>query len=63
MELATDVIFVVLSPVNNDLFVYIFATCVGCEITYVGNTELNNVLVLKLPALSTSLTKKPGCSE
>ena len=24
------------------LFTYVFATGVGCEITYVGNTELNN---------------------
>ena len=42
MELATDVTFLVLSLVNNDLFIYVFATGVGCEITYVGNTELNN---------------------
>ena len=43
MELATDAIFLVLLPVNNDLFIYIFATGVRCKITYVGNTELNNV--------------------
>ena len=43
MGLATDVIFLVLSSVNNDLHIYVFATGVGCEITYVGSTELNNV--------------------
>ena len=43
MELATDAIFLVLSSVNNDLFIYIFATGVRCKITCVGNTELNNV--------------------
>ena len=43
MELATDVIIMVLSSVNNDLFVYVLATGVGCEITCVGITELKNV--------------------
>ena len=43
MELARDVIFLVLLPVNNDLFIYIFATGMGCEIAYVGNTGWNNV--------------------
>ena len=33
MELATDVIFLVLSPVSNDLFSYVFATVLGCEMT------------------------------
>ena len=43
MEIATDVIFLVLPSINNDLIIYVFATGVGCEITYVGSTELNNV--------------------
>ena len=43
MVLATDAIFLVLSPVNNDVFIYVFVTCVDCEITYVGNTEFSNV--------------------
>ena len=43
MELATDVIIMVLSSVNNDLFVYVLAAGVGCEITCVGITELDNV--------------------
>ena len=43
MGLATDVIFLVLSSVNNDLRIYVFGTGVGCEITYVGSTVLNNV--------------------
>ena len=46
MQLATDVIFLVLSLVNNDVFIYVFATGVACEITYVGNTELNNVVYI-----------------
>ena len=40
MELATNVIFLVLSSVNNDLSVYVFPTGVGCEIRYAGTTEL-----------------------
>ena len=36
MELATDVIFLFLSSVNNDLPLYVFATGMGCEIRYVG---------------------------
>ena len=43
MELATNVVFLVLSPVSKDLFIYVFATGVGCETTYASNTELNNV--------------------
>ena len=43
MGLAADVIFLVLSSVNNDLHFYVFATGVGHEVTYVGSTELNNV--------------------
>ena len=42
-ELATNTIFLVLSPVKNDLFFYVFATGISREITYAGNTELNNV--------------------
>ena len=43
MWLATEVIFLVLSSVNNNLHIYVFATGVACEVTYVGSTELNNV--------------------
>ena len=43
MEFATDAIFLVLSSVNNDLIIYVFAAGVGCQITYVGSTELNNI--------------------
>ena len=43
LELATDVIFLVLSSVSNDSFIYVFATSVGCEIRYVGTTELKNI--------------------
>ena len=64
MELGTDGIIMVLSSVNNDLVAYVLATGVAFEITCVGITELNNVpLVLGLPAQSTSVTKKPGCSD
>ena len=41
--MATDVIFLILSSVNNDLFIYVFATNVGCEIRYVGTAELKNI--------------------
>ena len=43
MELVTDIIFLVVSSANNDLTIYVFATGVGCEIRYVGTTELNNI--------------------
>ena len=43
MGLATDVIYLVLLLVNNDLHIYLFATGVGCKVTYIGSTELNNV--------------------
>ena len=43
MELATDAIFLFLSQVNNDLFIYVFATSVDCEIRYVGTAELKNI--------------------
>ena len=43
MGLATDVIFLVLSSVNNDLHIYVFVAGVGCEVPYVGSPELNNV--------------------
>ena len=43
MELAADVIFLVLSSVKNDLCIYVFATGVGCEIRYVDSTELKDI--------------------
>ena len=51
MGLATDMIFLVLSSVNNDLHIYVFVAGVNCEITYVGVTELNN-----FPYISAKLT-------
>ena len=43
MELVTDVIFLVLLSANNDLTINIFATGMGCEIRYVGTTDLKNI--------------------
>ena len=43
MGLVTDVIFLVLSSVNNDLHIYVFFAGVGCEVPYIGSAELNNV--------------------
>ena len=43
MEFATDMIFVVLLSVNNDLIIYVFDTAMGCEITCIDCTELDNV--------------------
>ena len=43
MELATNVTFLVLSLVNNDLLLDAFATSMDCEIRYVGTAELNYV--------------------
>ena len=41
--LVTDVNFLFFSSVNNDLHTYVFATRVGCDVTYLGSTELNHV--------------------
>ena len=46
MELATTALFLVISSVNNDLFIYAFAINVGCEIVYIGTTELKNILYI-----------------
>ena len=43
MDLTTDVIFLVVSSANSDLFSYIFATGVGCKIRYVDITGLKNI--------------------
>ena len=43
MKLATDVIFLGLSSINNDLFVYVCATSEGGESKFVGTTELKNI--------------------
>ena len=43
MEFEAAVIFLILLSVNNDLVIYVFATGVSCEITYLGSTEMNNV--------------------
>ena len=56
MEFATDVIFLVLSSVNTDLIVYVFATGVGFDITYVVSTELNNV-----PYITINFSDKIAC--
>ena len=46
MELATDVIFLVLSSINNDLFIYVVAASVGCEVRYIDTTELKKILYI-----------------
>ena len=53
MELATDVIFLFLSSVNNDLSIYVFATDVGCEMRCVGTTEFKNIPYISARATST----------
>ena len=63
MELVTDAIFLALSLANNDLTIYVFATGVGCEIRYVGTTELKNTPYLGLPVQSTLASKKHRYSD
>ena len=53
MELATDVNFLVLSTVNNDLSIYVFAKSVSSEIRYVGTTGLKNVPYISAKATCT----------
>ena len=43
MESVTDVTFLVLSQVNNDLFLYAFATSVACKVRYVGTVLFKNI--------------------
>ena len=43
MDLATDVVFLILSWTNNDFSIYVFDTGVGCEIRYIGNAELKDI--------------------
>ena len=53
MELVTDVLCFVLSSENNDLTIYVFPTGVGCEIRYVGTTEMKNIPYLRARATCT----------
>ena len=50
MELAIDVIFLILSSVNNDLCIYVLDTGVGCEIRYVATTGLKDNLYISVRA-------------
>ena len=43
MELGTDVTFLVLSSVNNNLFICVLFTGEGCKTRFVGTTELKNI--------------------
>ena len=54
MELVTEIIFLVLSSVNNDLSIYVFARDVDCEIRYVGTTELKNIPYISVRATCTT---------
>ena len=62
MELATDAIFFVLSSANSDLFTYVFATSVSCEIIYIDTTELKNFPYISARVtFPTSLSVKETC--
>ena len=65
MELTTDVNFLVLSSVNNNLFLYVLATSMICEIRYVGTGKLKNIpyINLRLSGRSISVLKQPGYSN
>ena len=53
MELVNDVIFLVLLLGNNNLAIYESATSVGCDIRYVGTTEMKNIPYLSARAICT----------
>ena len=53
-EFAADVIFLVLPSVNNDLIIYVFPTCVDCEVTHLGSTELTKILYISVKVICTS---------
>ena len=39
-----------------ELFIYVFATSVGCEVRYVGTTELKKILYISARVLSARST-------
>ena len=43
MELTADIIFLFLSSVNIDLYIFFIVIGMGFEIKYVGTTELTNI--------------------
>ena len=45
--------FLVLLSVNNDLFIYVIATNVGCEVRYVVSTELKKMLYISARVVCT----------
>ena len=45
--------FLVLLSVNNDLFIYVFAASVVCEVRQLGTTELKNILYIGATVAST----------
>ena len=53
MELVTDVIVLVLLSGNNNLTIYESATGVGCDIRYVGTTEMKNIPYFSARAICT----------
>ena len=53
MELVTDVIVLVLLSGNNNLTIYESATGVGCDIRYVGTTEMKNIPYFSASAICT----------
>ena len=51
----------VFSSENIDLFIYVFVTGVGCEIRYIGTTEMKNIPYIRAMALrSSSMSEKAG---
>ena len=65
MELTTGIIFLFLSSVNNDLFIYVFIylfICLfvidmGCEIKYEGTTESSNIQYISIQLIcATAIT-------
>ena len=55
----------VLSSVNNDLYINVFATSVDCQITYVCSTKFNNVPYadVKVTCTISSSDKETRCSD
>ena len=61
MKLTADIIFLFLSSVSDDLFIYLFIYLfivigMGCEIKYISTNESTNIPCISVQLISSTLT-------
>ena len=57
MKLTADIIFLFLSSVSDDLFIYLFIVIgMGCEIKYIRTSESTNIPYISVQLISSTLT-------